>query len=357
MGWTPKGSMGYQPTFEILLDFDRYPDRISKNAATFPKPNLKSNSEQLCPHPTRATILPPIRSSPMNPPLKHAPRLLLCFFLLFAVRPPFTSARAAEPTPAEQKIIRATQCLDHLHQIGNALLLYAFDHNGSFPPDLGTLLVDQHLDLSLFVCPAAPSALPAHWKTLAPKEQADWVNAHTDYIYLGAKHGITMKPTEPLVYDKDDDHGNTLAVLFADNRVQLLSLDDAHQQLGPKAGAERTTTRVKPAPGEAPAIPMITLDQAKALHARWAMSALRRALRNFEIDNGRFPTSQEGLNALVHKPAADLPNWRQYLDGTANDPWDHPYHYASPGAAGKEFDLFSAGPDGKPGTADDVKDE
>jgi type II secretion system protein G len=290
----------------------------------------------------------------MNSLAQNAFQFLRRSFLPLVVVEVFlASARAAEPSP-EQKMIRMIQCLDHLHQIGQGLVLYASDHNGSYPPDLGTLLVDQKMELTTFVCPAAPSGIPANWKTLAAKEQAAWVNAHTDYVYLGAKRGITMKANEPLAYEKDDDHEKVLNVLFGDGHVSVVTLEDARRQLGTKVGTERTTTRVAPTAGEPPAVPLITLDQAKSLYARWDLAAIKTALFSFELDNGRFPTSQEGLKALVEKPSG-LPQWRQYLSAIPRDPWDHEYHYSSPGTGGNDFNLSSAGPDGKPGTADDVQ--
>jgi general secretion pathway protein G len=79
------------------------------------------------------------------------------------------------------------------------------------------------------------------------------------------------------------------------------------------------------------------------------------ALNTFEVTNGRFPTTAEGLQALVQKPAgADLPNWRQVLTKVPLDPWGHPYHYKLLSGGAKDFDLRSDGPDGKPNTADDI---
>jgi general secretion pathway protein G len=84
------------------------------------------------------------------------------------------------------------------------------------------------------------------------------------------------------------------------------------------------------------------------------ISNLKVALDAFEIDNGRFPTTGEGLNALVSPPPG-LPNWtRAYLLQVPIDPWGHPYIYRCPGTNGKDFDLISGGPDGIVGTADDL---
>ena len=78
------------------------------------------------------------------------------------------------------------------------------------------------------------------------------------------------------------------------------------------------------------------------------MENLATSLDVFYLDNGRYPTSSEGLQALVQKPG-DTPGWSgPYIKGSGvpNDPWSHPYFYKSPGVAAP-FDLSSAGPDGR----------
>jgi general secretion pathway protein G len=96
--------------------------------------------------------------------------------------------------------------------------------------------------------------------------------------------------------------------------------------------------------------------QIKAAQAQ--ISLFKTALSMFEIDNGRYPTTEEGLNALVQNPSS-LPNWKSggYLSEqkVPNDPFGIPYVYRCPGASGKEFDLLSCGPDKQEGTADDIQ--
>jgi len=216
----------------------------------------------------------------------------------------------------------------------------------------------QKMDMARFICPAAGGALPRDWQKLDAKAQAKWVNDHTDYIYLGAKWGMgDHHPNDPLVYEKDEDHGGvSINVLFGDGTVSFIKLADLRKAFGEKIGTERTTQRVKAAPGQPPAIPLITLDQAKALLAHADISKLSQAVASFEIDNGRYPTADEGLDALVKKPkAADLANWRQEAEKLPVDPWGHAYLYKIPGEKNTDFTIYSCGPDGKPGTADDVK--
>jgi general secretion pathway protein G len=102
-------------------------------------------------------------------------------------------------------------------------------------------------------------------------------------------------------------------------------------------------------------VPKLTgrVEDAKIKACKAEIASIKSALNNFEVDNSRFPTSEEGLNALVQKPA-NLDNWRGYLDKMPLDPWGHAYVYRTPGSGGHDFDLISWGPDGQEGTADDI---
>jgi len=89
--------------------------------------------------------------------------------------------------------------------------------------------------------------------------------------------------------------------------------------------------------------------------AKAQIELLGQALDQFRLDVGRYPSTQEGLNALVTNPGID--NWQgPYLKkGLPNDPWGRPYHYQSPGSHG-EYDLVSYGKDGSPGGEGEDKD-
>ena len=89
-------------------------------------------------------------------------------------------------------------------------------------------------------------------------------------------------------------------------------------------------------------------SQVKA--ARSQIDALEKALDQYRIDMGRYPTTEEGLDALVVAPINE-PNWGgPYLKkAVPPDPWGHPYVYASPGTHNNDIDLFSYGKDGRPG--------
>ena len=95
-------------------------------------------------------------------------------------------------------------------------------------------------------------------------------------------------------------------------------------------------------------------EQARQTAAQQDISSFETALDAFEVDNGHYPSSDEGLNALVTQPS-DATNWHQYLKKVPNDPWNHPYVYRYPGQHNTSgYDVLSAGTDGQEGTADDV---
>ena len=83
--------------------------------------------------------------------------------------------------------------------------------------------------------------------------------------------------------------------------------------------------------------------------ARAQVDALDKALDQFRLDVGRYPTSEEGLQALVVQPGTETGWSGPYLKkGVPMDPWGRPYVYVSPGQHG-DFDLLSYGKDGRPG--------
>jgi general secretion pathway protein G len=91
-------------------------------------------------------------------------------------------------------------------------------------------------------------------------------------------------------------------------------------------------------------------EEARAAAAKHDLSAVMQSLKLYRLDNGRYPSNEQGLQALVTKPqAAPVPsNWRPYLDKLPRDPWGNPYQYLNPGVHG-EIDVFSFGADGQPG--------
>lgn len=97
-------------------------------------------------------------------------------------------------------------------------------------------------------------------------------------------------------------------------------------------------------------------QQARETAAKTNLSTISTALDAFEIDNGRYPTTDEQLGALLTSPA-NLESWRgPYLKGgLPKDPWGNTYGYRQPGQRNASgYDLFSFGPDGREGTDDDI---
>ena len=90
--------------------------------------------------------------------------------------------------------------------------------------------------------------------------------------------------------------------------------------------------------------------EAKVTAARTDVNSLTQALKLYKLDNQRYPSADQGLEALVRKPGSGTvpQNWKPYLDKLPKDPWGQPYQYANPGLHG-EIDVFSFGADGKPG--------
>jgi general secretion pathway protein G len=94
--------------------------------------------------------------------------------------------------------------------------------------------------------------------------------------------------------------------------------------------------------------------EARVTAAKTDISAIQQALQLYKLDNQRFPTTEQGLQALVSKPTSGpaANGWKQggYIDKLPKDPWGNPYQYLSPGLHG-EVDIFSLGADGQPGGA------
>jgi general secretion pathway protein G len=87
------------------------------------------------------------------------------------------------------------------------------------------------------------------------------------------------------------------------------------------------------------------------------IQSLENALTRYKLSNNSFPTTEQGLDALVNEPTVDpIPrNYPQngYITRLPDDPWGNPYQLLSPGEEGR-IDIFSNGPDGEPGTEDDI---
>ncbi len=100
-------------------------------------------------------------------------------------------------------------------------------------------------------------------------------------------------------------------------------------------------------------------DQAKVTIAKTQMSNIANALDLYRLDNSHYPSTQQGLEALVSRPSGspEPSNWNPdgYLKSVPEDPWGNQYQYMSPGAEGA-YDLYSYGADGQEGGDGDAAD-
>ena len=100
-------------------------------------------------------------------------------------------------------------------------------------------------------------------------------------------------------------------------------------------------------------------DQARVVAAQADIRNIAQALKIYRLDNHTYPTTDQGLQALIQKPtSAPLPpNWKSggYLERLPKDPWGNDYVYECPGRLNpSSYDLISPGPDGKAGSEDDI---
>ena len=94
------------------------------------------------------------------------------------------------------------------------------------------------------------------------------------------------------------------------------------------------------------------VDKARVVRAQSDIRSIETALDLYRLDNFKYPTTEQGLEALVKKPPdPSLTNYREggYLKAVPKDPWGNPYHYESPGPDGEPYVIISYGRDGKPG--------
>ena len=91
-------------------------------------------------------------------------------------------------------------------------------------------------------------------------------------------------------------------------------------------------------------------DEARIVAAKQDIASIMQALKLYKLDNRRYPSTEQGLTALVERPsiAPQPENWKSYLEKLPNDPWGSPYQYLSPGLKG-DVDVLSFGADGRAG--------
>jgi general secretion pathway protein G len=92
-------------------------------------------------------------------------------------------------------------------------------------------------------------------------------------------------------------------------------------------------------------------DDARISKVKNDIQVLESALELYRLDNFTYPTTEQGLQALVTQPSEEVKNWKAggYIKKLRKDPWGNDYQYAKPGRDGAEIDIFSYGADGKEG--------
>ena len=94
------------------------------------------------------------------------------------------------------------------------------------------------------------------------------------------------------------------------------------------------------------------VDEARVAKTKQDIQSLETALTMFRLDNSKYPTTEQGVKALVVQPTdPSIRHWRPggYIQRVSKDPWGNDYQYVYPGTHGKEYDLFSLGADNQPG--------
>ena len=91
-------------------------------------------------------------------------------------------------------------------------------------------------------------------------------------------------------------------------------------------------------------------DEARVVKAKQDVMSIQSALDLYKLDNGFYPTTDQGIHALVQRPSnGQMPsNWQSYLKSVPKDPWGHDYIYLNPGEH-DDVDVFTYGADGQPG--------
>lgn len=94
-------------------------------------------------------------------------------------------------------------------------------------------------------------------------------------------------------------------------------------------------------------------DEARKVKAHQDVLAIQNALELYKLDNGFYPSTEQGLQALVTKPSSSPApqNWNSYLKSLPKDPWGSPYEYLNPGRHG-DVDVFTQGPHGQNNSED-----
>lgn len=124
------------------------------------------------------------------------------------------------------------KCASNLRQIGQALLLYANEHKGKYPDDMGTLVPTEDIVANVFVCPSGDSPVPPEVATTTLAQLGAWVNEHSDYVYLGKGQTSSAPADRIIVYEKPGAHGGDgMNMLYGDGHVEFQNTTDANRAI------------------------------------------------------------------------------------------------------------------------------
>jgi prepilin-type processing-associated H-X9-DG protein len=124
------------------------------------------------------------------------------------------------------------KCASNERQIGQAILLYANENKGNYPPDLGTLVKTEDIGPEVFICPSANTSLPPNIHAMTPDQQAAWVNEHSDYVYVGKGLKSDAPADRVTVYEKETDHGGDgMNMLYGDGHVEFQNAQAARREI------------------------------------------------------------------------------------------------------------------------------
>lgn len=119
-------------------------------------------------------------------------------------------------------------CASNLRQIAQGVMLYANDHKGKYPPDLGTINAEDDVNWEVFVCPSRDTAGPPPDVIKNKDKLAAWVNEHSDYIYVGSKLNGNSPADMVLAYEKPGSHdGQGMNIVFNDGHVDWYTMPAA----------------------------------------------------------------------------------------------------------------------------------
>lgn len=133
--------------------------------------------------------------------------------------PPTDAPAARDPLdPTCLPDAAALQSARNLREIAKAMMMYANDFKGRYPNDLGTLFDVARMDVATFVNPRGDTEVPVG---LSREDQIAWVNAATDYVYVGAGKGASMDSEVVLAYENPAEMKDGINILFNDGRVEF----------------------------------------------------------------------------------------------------------------------------------------